>query len=387
MPEGQNGTLRNTVQQRAASMLGGGSSGSAQDILQKLRSFRIERGPGLKDVLNFTSELSVMLKSGIGIRPALSGIAAQIERPRFAEIVASLGRGVEAGQPLSEALAKYPKVFSPLYVNMVRAAELSGNLGQMLERLGAYLDQRMETRRMVRGAMIYPIIIAVMAVVTTVFLLTFVLPKFTALFAGKESLLPTPTLALMAISKFMRSYWYSLVIGIVALVLGFMRLIKTPKGREYWDRFKLRLPVFRKMLRALYISRSVHTMGELITAGVPVLQTIKITADVSGNTLYRRMWQRVGNAVKQGEKIAGPLSKQALLPKNVVQMLSAGEESGKLGQVLQDISEYYSKELRSAIKSATSMIEPLMIVMMGFVVGFIAMSIILPIFKMSSLVK
>ncbi len=387
MPDRQNGALRNTGQQGLSAMAHRGPSSPAQDAMQWLRNFRLEFGPGLKEVLNFTSELSVMIKSGIGIRPALTGIAAQIDKPRFAEIVSALGREVEAGQPFSQALAKYPKVFSPLYVNMVRAAELSGNLGQMLERLAAYLDQRMETRRMVRGAMIYPIIIGVMAVITTIFLLTFVLPKFTALFAGKESLLPAPTLALMTISEFMRTYWYMLVIGVTALVVGFLRVLKTPAGREYWDRLKLRMPVLRKMLKALYISRSVHTMGELITAGVPVLQTIKITADVSGNTLYMRMWQRVGAAVKQGSKIADPLSAQTLLPRNVVQMLSAGEESGKLGQVLQDISEYYSKELRSAIKSATSMIEPLMIVVMGFVVGFIAMSIILPIFKMSSLVK
>jgi type IV pilus assembly protein PilC len=163
--------------------------------------------------------------------------------------------------------------------------------------------------------------------------------------------------------------------------------MRTPLGRESWDRFKLRMPLLRRMFRALYITRGLRTMGELICAGVPMLETLKITADVSGNVVYERMWASVYLAVKQGEKIAQPLTKQSVLPRHVVQMISAGEESGRLGEVLEDVAEYYSIELRNTIKSVTAMLEPLMILIMGVIVGFIAMSIILPIFKMSSLVK
>jgi len=359
----------------------------SRSLVDKVRQFRVEFGPGLKDVRNFTSQLAVMIKAGINIRDAIDGVGEQVENPRFRKIIHQLKADVEAGQPFSDALARHPKVFSPLYVNMVRASEMSGSFGRMLERIANYLSQQAETRSMVRGAMIYPAIIAVMAVVTTVFLLTFVLPRFTKIFAGKEALLPAPTLILMGISAFMRQRWYLLVGGLAAAIIGLRTYVKTSKGRIQWDRFKLRMPLFRRMLRALYITRGLHTMGELVSAGVPMLETLKITAEVSGNIVYERLWMRVHSAVEEGEKIVTPLHKQNILPKNVVQMISAGEESGKLGEVLQDVSEYYAKELRNTIKAVTSMIEPLMIVVMGVIVGFIAMSIILPIFKMSSLVK
>jgi len=361
-------------------------AGGAQTTLGKIRQIKVELGPNLKDVMNFTKQLAVMIKAGINIRAAIGGIAQQVQNPKFQKIIQRIKADVESGQPFSEALTKHPKVFSPLYINMVRASELSGNFGHMLERISAYLAQQVETRSMVRGAMIYPAIIAVMAISATIFLLTFVLPKFATLFAGKEALLPKPTKILMALSGFMRNYWYIILAVLAATVASIAYAVKTPVGKEYWDRLKLKLPILRAMFRALYINRGLHTMGELVSAGVPMLDTLAITADVSGNTLYKSMWSKVHDAVERGGKIVQPLSEQNLLPTNVVQMIAAGEESGNLGPVLRDIAEFYSQELRSTIKAVTAMIEPLMIVLMGFVVGFIAMSIILPIFKMSKLV-
>ena len=359
----------------------------AAGVYDRLRSVSVEFGPGLKDVMHFTSELAVMIKAGINIRTAIDGVAEQTENPKFRKIIQQIKADVESGQPFSDALARHPKIFSPLYINMVRASELSGSFGKMLERIANYLSQQIETRSMVRGAMIYPAIIAFMAIATTIFLLTFVLPKFTVMFQGKEDLLPKPTVALLAISDFVRFYWYVLVGGVVGLGVAFYYWIHTPGGRVTWDRTKLRIPIMKRMFRAMYITRGLQTMGELLTAGVPVLETIKITANVSGNTLYQRMWEAVRADVKQGEKICTRLFTQPLLPKSVVQMIAAGEESGELGPVLRDISEYYARELRSTIKAVTAMIEPLMIVLMGVIVGFIAMSMILPVFKMSSLVK
>lgn len=344
-------------------------------------------GPSQSDVLDFTTQLAVMIRAGISIRAALEGIADQVANPKFKRILLTIKMDVESGKQFSEAISKYPKLFSPLYVNMVRASEMSGSFAKMLDRIAAYLTQQIETRKMVVGAMIYPGIIGTMAIGVTVFLLTFVLPRFAQVFKGKEDALPKPTKFLMSLSDFMVSYWYLLLGAIAVAFTAFFLFIKTDIGRLWFDKTKLTVPLFRRMFRALYISRSLSTMGELLNAGVPMLDSLAITGDISGNLLYKKMWRGVYASVKQGKKIATHLSKSKLLPKSVVQMVAAGEESGKLGEVLNEVSEFYQRALRNAIKAVTSMIEPIMIVVMGGIVGFIAMSIILPIFKMSSIVS
>jgi type IV pilus assembly protein PilC len=352
-----------------------------------LASISFSLGPSAKDVCNFTGQLAVMVRAGISIRAAIEGVSEQTENPKFRAMLVQMKKDVESGKQFSDALKRYPKTFSPLYINMVKASELSGGFSKMLERIAQYLTQQIETASMVRGAMIYPGIIGAMAIGTTVFLLKFVVPRFMVIFKGKEAALPAPTKALLAVSDFMNAYWYLCIFGVVGAVWSFFMIIKTDWGRLWWDKTKLTIPLFKKMFRALYISRSLHTMGQLINAGVPMLDTLAITADISGNLLYKRMWRVVYGAVKQGKKISAPLQKSPLLPRSVVQMISAGEESGKLGEVLDTVSDFYSRELKSVIKSCTAMIEPLMIVAMGGLVGFIAMSIILPIFKLSQLMK
>ncbi|MGI9012689.1 MAG: type II secretion system F family protein [Phycisphaerales bacterium] len=344
-------------------------------------------GPSQKDIFDFTTQLAVMIRAGISLRTALEGIAEQVQNPKFRRILQSIKSDVESGNQFSEAIQKYPKQFSPLYINMVRASEMSGSFSKMLDRIAAYLLQQLETRKMVIGAMIYPGIIGTMAVSVTIFLLTFVLPRFAQVFKGKEHALPAPTKFLMGLSAFMVDYWYLIVGALILCVVGFFLFIKTDVGRLWWDKTKLVLPLFKRMFKALYISRSLNTMGELLNAGVPMLDTLAITGDISGNILYKKMWRSVYGAVKQGKKIASQLTKQKLLPLSVIQMIGAGEESGKLGEVLNDVSDFYARALREAIKAVTSMIEPIMIVVMGGIVGFIAMAIILPIFKMSSIVS
>jgi len=355
--------------------------------LQSLLAINIQAGPSQKDVLHFTSQLAVMIKAGISIRSALEGIADQVENVKFRNILNHIRQDVESGKPFSDALIRYPKIFQPLYVNMVKASELSGSFAEMLGRIVEYLSEQIETKAQVRGAMIYPMIIAFMAISTTVFLLTFVLPKFVVIFEGKEAALPTPTKIILAISFVMRTYWYLLVAGLIGFVWAFFWTITTPWGRAWWDATLLRIPVIKTLCRCLCISRSLSTMGELVNAGVPMLDTISITANISENTLYKNMWKKVYVSVKQGQKISTTLARSTLLPRSVVQMISSGEESGKLAEVLTDISTYYQKELKNVIRTVTAMLEPLMIVLMGVVVGFIAMSIILPIFKLSTLVK
>ena len=359
----------------------------AKSFGARLKALNSSSGPSPKDILNFTTQLAVMIRAGISIRAAIEGISDQTDNPKFKEILLSVKADVESGKPFSEALGRHPKQFNALYINMVRASEMSGSFAKMLDRIAAYLGQQIETRSMVRGAMIYPGTILTMAIVVTIFLLVFVLPRFAQVFQGKEDILPWPTTFLMGLSDVMVAWWWAVLLGMAVVIGGFYTFIRTEVGREWFDKFKLVAPIFQRMFRALYISRSLQTMGELVNAGVPMLETLAITGDISGNIYYRRLWRGVHESVKQGKKICQDLNRTHLLPKSVVQMISAGEESGKLGEVLDEISTFYAKALRDAIKLVTSMIEPVMILLMGGIVGFIAMAIILPIFKMSSLVK
>ena len=358
----------------------------ATNILDKMREFRVEFGPSRKDILNFANQLAVMVKAGISLQDSLESIASQTENHKFKAVVTDLKCRIEGGQSLSQALAEHTDVFNELFVNMVAAAEISGSLSDMLQKLADYLDQEASTRSQVVTAMVYPIIIAVMAVGVTIFMLCFVLPRFTAIFDGKEHLLPASTKFLIASSAFLRGYWYFLLPAVGGAIWGINLGVQTTQGRFWWDKAKLKIPLVSLLCRSLYITRSLHTMGALIRSGVPILNTLAITAQITGNVHYKAMWLNVHEDVREGRKICTSLTRYKLMPSNVTQMIRAGEESGNMGLVLKDISEFYARELTSVIKMVTSMIEPIMIIVMGVLVGFIAMSIILPIFKMSSLV-
>jgi len=350
--------------------------------------FRVEFGPNRKDILNFTNQLAVMIRAGISLQDSLESVGSQIEKEKFRYVVLDLKARIEAGQSFSQALAEHPEVFNNLYINMIAAAEISGSMSSMLRQLTDYLDQEAETRSQVIAAMVYPGIIATMAVTCVTFLMTFVLPRFLKVFAGKEHLLPGPTKALMMLSGVMTNYWFIVFPGIAGVIGAFWYFTsKTDAGKAWWDLMKLRLPLLKMLCRSLYITRSMHTMGVLTNAGVPILDTLSITAHITGNRLYEDMWKGVYEEVRQGKKIAGSLASYGLMPGNVVQMIQSGEESGTLGDVLSDIADFYGRELKTVIKTVTSMIEPIMIVLMGVLVGFIAMSIILPIFKMSAVVS
>jgi type IV pilus assembly protein PilC len=362
--------------------------------LRKIRQFRFEFGPSKKDILNFTNQLAIMIRAGISLPDALESIAEQHDNQKFKVVIMDLKNQIESGQSFSQALAEHSHLFSNLYINMVGAAEVSGSLSEMLQKLAEYLDREAETNSQVKSASVYPIIIAVMAVSVTIFLLVFVLPRFTVVFEGKEHLLPMPTKILMATSALLRNFWFLVIPVVAGGFWGFWYFVRTDVGKLWWDKMKLVLPLIRTLCRCLYITRSLHTMGVLSRAGVPILNTISITAQISGNIFCKEMWLKVYEDVRQGKKIADSLQRASksgeksfgLMPSNVVQMIRSGEDSGMMSEVLRDVSEYYSRELKTVIKMVTSMIEPIMIVLMGVLVGFIAMSIILPIFKMSSLV-
>ncbi len=366
-----------------SAIAGGDGQGGLMETLRDLNAGK----PNQRHVLDFTTQLAVMIRAGINLRAALDGIAEQTQHRGFRKVIQQLKNDVEGGKQFSEAIAKHPKLFNPLYINMVRASEMSGSFAKMLDRIAAYIGQQLETKKMVIGAAIYPAIIGTLAVCVTVFLLTFVLPKFYAVFQGKEDILPWATRFLMSLSKTMVAYWYFILGGVIVLGGGVYAFTRTELGSFWVDRLKLSIPIMKAMFRSLYISRSLQTMGQLINAGVPMLDTLAITGDISGNQLFKGLWRRIYTSVKQGKKITAALQKDTLLPRAVAQMIAAGEESGKLGEVLDEISVFYAKTLKENIKAVTSMIEPIMILVMGTVVGFIAMAIILPIFKMSQVVK
>jgi len=358
---------------------------SKQPIFKQMSGFSVDLGPSLKDIMNFTNQLAVMVKAGIALPDAMESIAVQVESKKFKKIIFDLKNRIEAGESFSQALARYPDVFGQLYINMIAAAEMSGSLSKMLRKLVDYTDQELQTRSQVVGAMVYPAIIAFMAVSCTTFLLVFVLPRFTQIFAGKERMLPKPTVIIMAISAFLKHYWPGVLAGVAVLIGGFIFGIRTKAGRYWWDKAKLVIPLMKTLCNSLYIARSLHAMGVLVNAGVPILDTLVITARVSGNVHYKAMWYMVYKSVKQGKKIAQSFGPSPLLPSCAIQMIRSGEESGTLGQVLEDVSEFYSRQLKTTIKLVTSMIEPIMIIIMGLLVGFIAMAIVLPIFKMSTM--
>jgi len=344
-------------------------------------------GPSKKDILDFTTQLAVMVRAGISLRVSIDGITKHVENDKFKDILISIKENLEAGCTFSDAIAKYPKLFSALYVNMVRASELSGSFGHMLDRIAKIITRQIETKKLIVGASIYPAAIGGLATVVIIFLLTFVLPRFAGVFAGKESILPMPTIFLMGLSAWMVLYWWIVPIAIACLSAVVMFLSKTERGGCILDNLKLKFPVVRKMLRALYITRSLQTLGELVNAGVPMISALEVTGNISGNRQYLALWRDVSQGVKDGRRINEVLDGTKLLPMPVIQMIAAGEESGKLGDVLEEISEYYDRVLRDAVKTFTSLLEPAMIVFMGAIVGFIAMAIILPIFKMSAVVS
>jgi type IV pilus assembly protein PilC len=344
-------------------------------------------GPSKKDILDFTTQLAVMVRAGISLRMSIGGICEHVENDKFKVVLETIIEDIEAGCTFSDAISKFPKLFSPLYVNMVRASELSGSFGHMLDRIAKIITRQIETKKMIVGASIYPAVIGGLATIVTIFLLTFVLPRFAGVFAGKESVLPWPTIFLMDLSAWMTIYWWTVPIFLAAFTGTLYLCGRTERGGVLIDVLKLRFPVLKKMLRALYIMRSLQTLGELVNAGVPILSALEVTSNIAGNRQYHKLWQDVGEGISDGKRIHEVLNTKTLLPKPVIQMISAGEESGKLGDVLEEISEYYDRVLRDAVKTFTSLLEPVMIIFMGGIVGFIAMAIILPIFKMSAVVS
>jgi type IV pilus assembly protein PilC len=351
-----------------------------------------EEGSGLElfpprvrasDIIYATSQLAVMVDTGITLSVALDSIAQQESNRTLKTVLMDLKNQVEAGEDFSAALARFPQYFDKTYVSLIKASEHTGTLGTMLDTIADYQRKQLETRQKVRAAMAYPSVMLVLAVGVTIFLLSYVMPKFQPLFQRKGIKLPIMTRCLMAASHALIDYWYLWVLAGVALIVAFVVARRTEEGRRFFDWVKINLPLLGSLNRKVILSRSVRTLGTMVAAGVSMLDCIKLAAEVAGNHYYEQVWLGVLDRITQGERIADSLRGHPLFPATLVQMINSGEETAKLDTVLAKVSVYYDREVEMAIKATTSLIEPLLIVVMGGVVGSIAMGLLLPIFQLS----
>lgn len=342
----------------------------------------------IRDKAVFARQFATMIQSGLAVLRALYVLEEQTQNPRFKKIIASLRSDVESGMSLSDAMERYPVAFDRLYVSMVRAGEVGGALDQSLSRLASQLEKDDSIRRTIKSAMAYPVLIFCFAIVVMIGMLLFIIPIFSRMYADLGGELPMLTRTMMALSNLMKGYWFVLIPLLILIVWAIRRWKRTDKGRQLWDRTKLKLPMrLGTVIQKIAISRFSRTMATLVGSGVPILQAIEITGRTSGNTVIEEAMVDVKESVRSGESIAKPLSRASVFPPMVTHMISIGEETGALDAMLNKVADFYEDEVDSTIKSLTSIIEPIMMLVVGAMVGVIIISMYLPMFNMMNLVK
>ncbi|MCE5253469.1 MAG: type II secretion system F family protein [Actinomycetia bacterium] len=341
-----------------------------------------------RDKAVFARQFATMINSGLAVLRALYVLEEQTENSRFKKIIAAVREDVEAGMPLSDAMERYPAAFDRLYVSMVRAGEAGGVLDQTLNRLAGQLEKDDSLRRTIKSAMAYPVLIAGFAILVMLGMLVFIIPIFADMYADLGGELPGLTQLMMNISNMLKDYWFIIfpVLGIV--IWGVMKLKNTEQGRRYWDRMKLKLPMkLGPVIQKIALARFSRTLSTLVSSGVPILQAIDITGKTSGNWVIEESMVDVKESVRSGEPIAKPLSRVSVFPPMVTHMISIGEETGALDAMLGKIADFYEDEVDAAVKSLTSIIEPIMMLFVGGLVGLIVISMYLPMFNMMNLVQ
>lgn len=336
----------------------------------------------LKDMVIFNRQFSALINAGVAMMRALSLMANQSENPKLRKILNKIKSDVEQGTSLSDAFGKHPDVFDTLYVSMIRAGETGGVLDEVLNRLAKFMEDRARLVGQVKSAMAYPAIVTILALIIFFIMLTFVLPKFSQLFQRLGSDLPAYTQFLINISAFLRSAWLLLVIAaIVGLVILFRQVYSTDTGRYYIDDFVLKLPVFGDLMKKVAVARFTRTFGTLVRSGVPILSSLEIVEESAGNAVLGRVVAQVREEVTQGGTISDPLSRSPIFPAMVVSMISIGEETGELDAMLTKIADFYDMEVETAVAALTSLLEPMMIVVLGGMVGAVIVGMYLPLFK------
>ncbi len=339
-----------------------------------------------KDVVVFSRQLSTLVSSGVPIVQGLTILGEQAESPNFRLVLTSLRSDIEAGLSIADAMKKHPNAFSELYVSMIRAGEVGGILDTILERLSAYLESNEALKAKVKSAMMYPTVVFSAAGLITIFLIVFVIPIFKGIFSSFGAQLPFLTQMLINISDFLRHYILFAVPPIGLAVWGAKKWMKTPKGERKVDEVLLKLPVFGILLKKVAIAKFSRTLGTLIKSGVPILQGLETVAKTAGNKVIEEAIDNSKNSIKEGGRISDPLKKADIFPPMVIQMISVGEETGGLDTMLTKIADFYDQEVDTAVKGLTSMLEPLIMIFLGVVIGTIVIAMFMPMFNLGEIV-
>jgi len=334
----------------------------------------------------FTRQFATMINSGLPLVQCLNILGQQADNQYFKKVTLDVMTSVESGATLAEAMGKHEKVFSRLYVNMVDAGEAGGILDIIFQRLSTYLEKAEALRRKVKGALTYPAIVVFVALGATIFMLMFIIPTFARMFTDFGGTLPMPTQIVMGLSDFLRNYWWALFGGVAGIVFGLKAYYKTPAGHMMIDSLSLKAPVLGTVIRKSAVARFTRTLGTLISSGVPILDGLDITARTAGNAVVEKAIVETRGSISEGNTIADPLSACKVFPPMVVQMISVGEQTGALDEMLNKIADFYDDEVDAAVEAMTSVIEPAMIVIMGVVVGGMLIAMYLPMFKLISVV-
>ena len=376
------------------------TAANKQALTSQLRRERITPGPirekgkefvmptfgtgkvATKDIAIFFRQFSVMIDAGLPLVQCLEILAANQENPAFQKTLTGVRTTVEGGATLANAMKLYPKIFDDLTTNMIEAGETGGILDIILQRLAIYIEKAVRLRAAVKSALIYPVSVVSLAFLIVGALLKWVVPIFSNLFIGLGVALPLPTRIVMGLSAFVGQFWWFFIIGMVGLVFGMKQIRKNPKGRYYFDYCLLKLPILGLLLRKIAVARFTRTLGTLITSGVPILEGLSITAKTSGNAVLEEALMKVRKAIEEGRTIVDPLRESGVFPNMVTQMIGVGEATGAMDAMLQKIADFYEDEVDSATKDMLAMLEPVIIGLLGVMIGGIVISLYMPLFSM-----
>jgi type IV pilus assembly protein PilC len=353
-----------------------------KSITKKAPDIQIKFGTGIKkvEVSRFTRQFATMIGAGLPMVQCLDILSSQMENKELAKVVSQVKEGVQGGATLSDALSRHPKIFDPLYTNMVEAGEIGGALDAILVRLAIYREKSDQLIRKVKGAMVYPSVVAVVATGVTIGMLVFIVPTFAKMFGGVGASLPAPTQIVLNLSNFLKSNFLYLMIGAIVALGGFIWWKKTPSGAFIFDRFILRTPIFGNLIRKSSIARFSRTLGTLLASGVSILEALEITAKTAGNLVVAKAIKKSVLSIAEGDTITAPLKETGVFPPMVTQMIGVGEKTGGLDEMLNKIADFYDEEVDEAVSALTSIIEPVIIVVMGAIIGGILIAMYLPMF-------
>ena len=341
----------------------------------------------LADLVVFTRQLATMIDAGLAMVQSLQALAEQTTNKIMRDVIRDVCSRVEGGDSFSAALVKHPKVFNRLYVCMVDAGEKGGLLAEILARLATYLENTARLRKKVKSAMMYPTVVTVVAIGITIFLLVKVVPVFGDIFKGFNAKLPTPTMFLISVSEFLQKTIIYLLPVLAGLVYSWFAYIKTKQGREFWDRTRIKLPIFGSIAHKICLARFSRTLASLIRSGVPILEVLNIVANTCGNVIMEKAIRTASSDIERGDSISTSLGKHPIFPTMIIRMITAGEQTGKIDSMLERVADFLDEEIETTLSGLTSLIEPLLIVFLGVVIGGIVICMFLPIFKMSEIIN